>query len=68
MKVNMIFADRALRMLVSVALLIMYFTKAIGQGAGMWLMPVAVVFFITSYTGFCPVYTMLGITKKKHLA
>jgi hypothetical protein len=68
MKVNMIFADRALRMLVSVALLIMYFTNTINQTAGMWLMPVAVVFFITSYTGFCPIYGMLGITKKKHLA
>ena len=68
MKVNMIFADRALRMLVSVALLIMYFTKTINQTAGMWLMPVAVLFFITSYTGFCPIFGVLGITKKKHLA
>jgi hypothetical protein len=70
MKVNMLFADRVLRLVASFVYLILYFTGVIHPGIGLWLMPVAVVFFITSYTGFCPLYGLLGVGagKKKRMA
>ncbi len=70
MKVNMLFADRVIRLVASFVYLILYFTGVIHPGIGLWLMPVAVVFFITSYTGFCPLYALLGLGagKKNRMA
>jgi hypothetical protein len=62
MKQNMGTADRIIRMLAATAIAVLYFTHFITGVAGLVLMVFAVVFFLTSLIGFCPLYTLLGIT------
>jgi hypothetical protein len=64
MKTNMIFADRVARMGIAVAIAVLYFSKVIPTGLGLWMMIVAVVFLITGYTGFCPIYGIFGFKPK----
>jgi hypothetical protein len=65
MKTNMIFADRVLRMFLAVATIVLYFIGVIPTGIGLWLMIGAVIFLITSFTGFCPIYAVFGIGNKR---
>ncbi len=65
MKANMVYADRVVRMFFSMAFLVLYFCNLIPAGMAIGLSVLAVVFLITSFTGFCPIYGVLGINKKK---
>jgi Protein of unknown function (DUF2892) len=53
--------DRALRVLVGLALLAWFF---LDQGAGFWHYAklIGVVPLLTGLIGYCPVYTLLGIS------
>ncbi|MEY4305304.1 MAG: hypothetical protein RIT52_1479 [Pseudomonadota bacterium] len=53
--------DRALRVLVGLALLAWFF---LDQGAGFWHYAklIGVVPLLTGMIGYCPVYTLLGIS------
>jgi hypothetical protein len=66
MKTNMVFWDRVLRMFLAIAIAVLHFSGVIPAGVGLWLMIIAVVFMITSYTGFCPLYGMFGYRPKSH--
>jgi hypothetical protein len=68
MKINMVFADRVARMFLSIAFLVAYFSNLIPQGLALWLSIVSVIFLVTSFTGFCPLYAVLGIGKKRKAA
>lgn len=65
MKINMGKIDRILRFLLGVLVIYLYFTNQI---SGLWAVVLgifAIIFIITSFVGFCPVYTLLGIKTNK---
>lgn len=53
--------DRALRVIVGLALLVWFFVDN-GQGALHWLKLIGVVPLLTGLVGTCPIYSMLGIS------
>ena len=63
MKKNMASGDRVIRVIIAVMLAKLYFTKVIPGTLGITLLVVAIVFTITSFIHFCPVYRFLGIHK-----
>ncbi|SHF70650.1 Protein of unknown function [Flavobacterium fontis] len=65
MKKNMGFADRAIRLIIAAALVLLY-TKGIISGTlGTLGLVFAGVFALTSLVRFCPLYTLLGIQTSK---
>lgn len=54
-------ADRIIRILIAVAILILFLTNTIHGTLGWILLIVGFVFLLTSLAGFCPLYTVLGI-------
>ena len=65
MKTNMGSADRISRIIFAIIIGFLYFTKAIEGTAALVLGVLAVVFLLTTFIGFCPLYTVLGLKKKK---
>lgn len=67
MKKNMGVVDKAIRILIALVIVVLYFMSVI---SGIWaivLLIFAGVFVITSFMSFCPLYLPLGINtcKKK---
>ncbi|MCU0410952.1 MAG: DUF2892 domain-containing protein [Bacteroidetes bacterium] len=65
MKQNMGTVDRALRTLVAIVIAILYFTDQITGTAALILGLFAVVFLLTSFMAFCPLYLPLKLSTKK---
>ena len=67
MKKNMGSADKISRIIFAIVIGILYFTKAIEGTAALVLGALAVIFLITSFISFCPLYVPFGIStcKKK---
>lgn len=65
MKTNMGSGDRAIRVLIAIAVAILYFTGTIQGTLGVVLLVLAVVFLLTSVMGFCPLYTLFGMNTCK---
>ena len=65
MKVNMATADRALRVIIAVAIAILYFMNIIAGTAGLILLVAGVIFLATSIIGFCPLYKLFGFSTCK---
>ena len=61
MKKNMGNADRIIRFMAAALVAILYFTNVISGTLAIVLGVVAVIFILTSFISFCPVYTLLGI-------
>lgn len=61
MKKNMGSADRILRIVVAVIVAILFFTGVITGLLATILLVLAVVFLLTSFVSFCPLYTLFGI-------
>ena len=51
---NMGSSDRIVRLLIALALALLYFTGIVGGALGIIFLIVAVVFLVTSFMGFCP--------------
>jgi hypothetical protein len=72
MKKNMGVFDRVLRTILAVIVGILYFTGQLTGLAAIILGIFAVIFLVTSSVGYCPAYTLLGIstlreeTRHKH--
>lgn len=66
MRTNMLNADRTIRFLVAFAMVMLFFAHVLPASIGMILLIVAVTFFVTSYTGFCPFYWLFGFRGSKH--
>ncbi|HXL56506.1 MAG TPA: DUF2892 domain-containing protein [Chitinophagaceae bacterium] len=67
MKKNMGTADRIIRIMVAVAIVILYFTNQISGIAAIILLVLAGVFILTSFISFCPLYILFKInTDKKY--
>ncbi len=53
--------DRSLRFVVAAVLVALFYTGTISGIWGILLVVLAVVFFLTSLMGFCPLYRPFGI-------
>ena len=65
MKKNMGTADRIIRAILAVAIIVLYFAGQITGTAAIILGILAVLFLATGAAGFCPGYWMLGISTLK---
>jgi hypothetical protein len=62
---NMGSFDRILRVLLAVAVAVLYFTNVISGTWAIILGVLAIIFLLTSLIGFCPLYKPFGISTKK---
>ena len=65
MKKNMGQTDRIIRFLAAVLIAVLYFTHVITGTLAIILGIIAVVFLVTSLIGFCPLYTLLGVSTNR---
>jgi len=65
MKKNMGVIDKAIRIIIALVLVILYFTNVITGTLGIVLIIFAAVFVLTSIIGFCPLYLPLKINTDK---
>ncbi|MEP7322118.1 MAG: DUF2892 domain-containing protein [Saprospiraceae bacterium] len=64
MKKNIGLTDRVLRILVAVAITILYFTHQISGTTAILLGALAILFAVTSLISFCPLYWSIGISTR----
>jgi len=65
MKKNMGTIDRTIRFLLALTVVILYFTGAISGVAAAILGVFALIFVITSFIGFCPLYAPFKLSTRK---
>lgn len=65
MQKNMGTVDRALRTLLALLVAVLYFTGRIGGTLAVVLGVLAVVFLLTSFVGWCPLYSPLRWSTRK---
>jgi hypothetical protein len=65
MKANMGTADKAIRILVALVLIALYFTGQISGTAAIISLAFAGIFIATSFMSFCPLYLPFGISTRK---
>lgn len=65
MKKNMGVIDKAIRILVAVVVLVLFFTNVISGTLAVILLILAGVFVLTSLIGTCPLYMLFGLSTKK---
>ena len=61
MKQNMGTTDKVVRILVAIAIAVLYFTNQISGTVAIVLLVLAGVFILTSMLSFCPLYLAFGI-------
>ncbi|MBT9395023.1 DUF2892 domain-containing protein [Hymenobacter sp. NST-14] len=59
---NMGTADRALRVVAALTVLVLYLTGTLSGPIATGLLVVAGIFVLTSFVGFCPLYKPFGIS------
>ena len=64
MKINMGTADRTIRILIAVAIGVLYVLNVISGWLAIVLGVIAVVFLLTSFVGFCPAYLPFGLSTR----
>ena len=62
---NMGSTDRVIRLLIAVAIAVLYFTGTISGTLAIVLGIIAVAFFVTSLLGWCPSYLPFGLSTRK---
>lgn len=65
MKKNMGALDKGIRIVIAIAIALLYYFNVISGTLAYILMAVAIVFLLTSLINFCPLYTILGINTCK---
>lgn len=58
-------ADRAIRLMIAVVLVVLYFNGTLVGTLGIIALAIAGVFALTSLVSICPLYTILGISTCK---
>lgn len=61
MKKNMGTLDKTIRIILAIAMVILVTTDVITGTLGYVLLGLSVIFALTSFISFCPLYTLLGI-------
>jgi hypothetical protein len=65
MKTNMGVLDKVVRIIIAIVFSILYFTGTVSGTLGIVLMALGAIFVLTSFIGFCPLYTLFGISTCK---
>lgn len=65
MKKNLGSADRVIRVIIAVVIALLYFTNILTGTLGLVLLIVGIVFLLTSFVSFCPIYGILGLSSNK---
>lgn len=65
---NMSKTDGIIRLIVAAVIAILYFTKVIDGTLAIVLGVVGLIFIVTGFINFCPLYAVLGIRTKKTTA
>lgn len=65
MKKNMGGADRIIRIIVAAVIGILFWQGIIAGTLGYVLLAVAIVFLLTSFVSFCPLYSLVGLNTCK---
>jgi len=65
MKKNMGSIDKAVRILIAVAIIVLYFTHQISGTMAIIGLVLSGIFILTSFIGFCPLYLPFGISTRK---
>ncbi len=65
MKKNMGALDKSLRVLAAIFIALLYYLDILNGMVAYVLMAVAIVFLITSFVNFCPLYAILGVNTCK---
>ncbi|KPL14760.1 hypothetical protein AMJ74_02765 [candidate division WOR_3 bacterium SM1_77] len=68
MKLNMGSLDRILRLLLTLVVVILLITGVLKGALTVILGIVAIIFFVTSVIGFCPLYVIFGLSTKKKVS
>jgi len=66
MKKNMSTADKAIRIVVAIIIAVLYFTGIISGTLAMISGIIAIIFVLTSFVGFCPLYVPFKISTLKN--
>lgn len=64
MKANMGNTDKIIRILAAILIGVLYFTQLISGTTAIILLILAVIFILTSFMSFCPLYLPFGISTK----
>jgi len=62
---NMGTLDRIIRLVLAAAVAVLYFTGNLSGLAAIILGILAVIFVVTSFVGFCPLYVPFGLSTRK---
>ncbi|WP_264563768.1 DUF2892 domain-containing protein [Flavobacterium sp. N3904] len=65
MKKNMGSTDKLIRSVIGIIIAILYYAGIITGTLAIVLLAFAIVFLLTSFISFCPLYTLLGINTNK---
>jgi hypothetical protein len=65
MKKNMGSTDKLIRSAIGIIIAILYYTGIITGTLAIVLLAFAIIFLLTSFISFCPLYTLLGINTNK---
>ena len=62
MKANMGTTDKIIRLLLAAVFATLFFTETVKGTIGLVLLVLAIVFTLTSFVSFCPLYAPFGIS------
>ncbi|PVX47164.1 hypothetical protein C8C85_3086 [Flavobacterium sp. 103] len=65
MKKNMGATDKLIRSIIGIIIAILYYAGIITGTLAIVLLAFAIIFLLTSFISFCPLYTLLGINTNK---
>jgi hypothetical protein len=65
MKKNVGTIDKAVRLLIAVVVVVLYFTHVITGVLAVVLLALAAIFVVTSLISLCPIWLALGISTRK---
>jgi len=65
MKKNMGSADRIIRLIIAAVIIALFYMEIISGTVGIILLVLAVVFLLTSFISFCPLYLPFGLSTCK---
>lgn len=67
MKKNMGPTDKMIRSIIGIIIAILYYSGIITGMLAIVLLAFAIVFLLTSFVSFCPLYALLGINTNKKI-
>lgn len=65
MKKNMGTLDKGIRIAIAIGVALLYYFNVIEGTLAYVLMAFAIIFLLTSFVSFCPLYTLLGVNTCK---